>query len=81
MACTVHGGPLQPRGAALGRSLLVFFVATRFILCPRMPTQITAGLLRHAARGGGAASDAEIKADVARSLAWLEAATKPLPPV
>ena len=44
-------------------------------------TQITAGLLRHAARGGGAASDAEIKADVARSLAWLEAATKPLPPV
>ena len=46
-----------------------------------MRTQITAGLLRHAARGGGAASDAEIKADVARSLAWLEAATKPLPPV
>lgn len=47
----------------------------------RCREEVAAGLLRHAARGGGAASDAEIKADVARALAWLEAATKLLPPV
>ena len=44
----------------------------------RCREEVTAGLLRHAARGGGAVGDAEIKADVERSLAWLEAATKPL---
>ena len=80
MACAAWWAPATPWGG-LGPLAARVFVATRFILCPRMPTQITAGLLRHAARGGGAASDAEIKADVARSLAWLEAATKPLPPV
>ena len=80
MACAAWWAPATPRGG-FGPLAARVFVATRFILCPCMPTQITAGLLRHAARGGGAASDAEIKADVARSLAWLEAATKPLPPV
>lgn len=64
------------------------FVAVTNVMCrlrrcyspiyPHIPTQVTAGLLRHAARGGGAVGDAEIKADVERSLAWLEAATKPL---
>ena len=44
----------------------------------RCREEATAELLRHAARGGGAAGGAEIEADVTRSLAWLETATQPL---
>jgi len=44
----------------------------------RCRKEVTAELLRRAARGGGAVGEAEIEEDVKRSLAWLEAATQPL---